>query len=125
MYKEKYLKYKTKYLDLKNQLGGNSNIIQDGGFLYDLLFGVKVLIEFTETDKSTEITKAFSDKTTSLTIHNSRQMSENEFTALVNGLKTNTTLKKLKIISTELTYEQYTELGEALGQNKGLTSLLI
>jgi hypothetical protein len=31
MYKEKYLKYKTKYLDLKNQLGGNSNIIQDGG----------------------------------------------------------------------------------------------
>ena len=90
-----------------------------------MLFGVKVLIEFTETDKSTEITKAFSDKTTSLTIHNSRQMSENEFTALVNGLKTNTTLKKLKIISTELTYEQYTELGEALGQNKGLTSLLI
>jgi hypothetical protein len=31
MYKEKYLKYKTKYLELKNQLGGNSNIIQDGG----------------------------------------------------------------------------------------------
>jgi len=34
MYKEKYLKYKTKYLELKNQLGSNSNsnIIQDGGF---------------------------------------------------------------------------------------------
>ena len=31
MYKKKYLKYKTKYLDLTNQLGGNSNIIQDGG----------------------------------------------------------------------------------------------
>ena len=24
MYKEKYLKYKTKYLDLKNQLGGEN-----------------------------------------------------------------------------------------------------
>jgi hypothetical protein len=31
MYKEKYLKYKTKYLELKNQLDGISNIIQDGG----------------------------------------------------------------------------------------------
>jgi hypothetical protein len=31
MYKEKYLKYKTKYLDLKNQLGGGPNIIQEGG----------------------------------------------------------------------------------------------
>ena len=33
MCKEKYLKYKTKYIDLQNQLGGNSdsNIIQDGG----------------------------------------------------------------------------------------------
>ena len=31
MYKEKYLKYKTKYLDLKNQLDSNYNIIQDGG----------------------------------------------------------------------------------------------
>jgi hypothetical protein len=27
MYKEKYLKYKTKYLDLKNQLGGARDII--------------------------------------------------------------------------------------------------
>ena len=31
MYKEKYLKYKTKYLELKNQLGGISNTIQEGG----------------------------------------------------------------------------------------------
>jgi hypothetical protein len=31
MYKEKYLKYKTKYLDLQSQLGGNPNIIQEGG----------------------------------------------------------------------------------------------
>jgi hypothetical protein len=31
MYKEKYLKYKTKYLELKNQLGGGPNIIQEGG----------------------------------------------------------------------------------------------
>ena len=43
MYKEKYLKYKTKYLELKNQLGGNSdsNIIQDGGSppWWESLFG--------------------------------------------------------------------------------------
>jgi hypothetical protein len=31
MYKEKYIKYKTKYIALLNYLGGNSNIIQDGG----------------------------------------------------------------------------------------------
>ena len=31
MYKEKYLKYKTKYTALKNQLDSNYNIIQDGG----------------------------------------------------------------------------------------------
>jgi hypothetical protein len=31
MYKEKYLKYKTKYLELKNQLDGISNTIQEGG----------------------------------------------------------------------------------------------
>ena len=30
MYKKKYLKYKTKYLDLQSQLGGNPNIIQKG-----------------------------------------------------------------------------------------------
>ena len=30
MYKEKYIKYKTKYIALQNYLGGNSNIIQDG-----------------------------------------------------------------------------------------------
>jgi hypothetical protein len=43
MYKKKYLKYKTKYLELKNQLGGNSdyNIIQDGGStpLWEKIFG--------------------------------------------------------------------------------------
>jgi len=31
MYKEKYLKYKTKYLELKSQIGGISNTIQVGG----------------------------------------------------------------------------------------------
>jgi hypothetical protein len=31
MYKEKYIKYKTKYLELKNYLDNNSNIMQDGG----------------------------------------------------------------------------------------------
>ena len=31
MYKEKYLKYKTKYLELKIQLGGDPNILQEGG----------------------------------------------------------------------------------------------
>jgi hypothetical protein len=31
MYKEKYLKYKTKYLDLKSQIGSHPNIIQEGG----------------------------------------------------------------------------------------------
>lgn len=40
MYKEKYLKYKTKYLDLKNQLGGVSNTIQNRGGLSNFnLFG--------------------------------------------------------------------------------------
>ena len=40
-------------------------------------------------------------------------------------MKKNKTLKKLKIISTKLTDKQYTELGDALGKNDGLTSLLI
>ena len=31
MYKEKYIKYKTKYLELKNQLDSGPNIIQEGG----------------------------------------------------------------------------------------------
>jgi hypothetical protein len=31
MYKEKYIKYKTKYLELKSQIGGGPNIIQEGG----------------------------------------------------------------------------------------------
>ena len=31
MYKEKYLKYKTKYLDLKNEISGEPNTLQDGG----------------------------------------------------------------------------------------------
>ena len=31
MYKEKYVKYKSKYLDLKSQLDSYPNIIQDGG----------------------------------------------------------------------------------------------
>jgi hypothetical protein len=42
MYKEKYLKYKTKYLDLKSQIGGDPNIIQEGGVfedVFDWLFG--------------------------------------------------------------------------------------
>ena len=30
MYKEKYVKYKSKYLDLKSQLDSYPNIIQDG-----------------------------------------------------------------------------------------------
>jgi hypothetical protein len=30
MYKEKYIKYKTKYLELKNQLDSGPNIIQEG-----------------------------------------------------------------------------------------------
>jgi hypothetical protein len=37
MYKKKYLKYKTKYLALKNQLDNNTNIIQDGGGLFEWL----------------------------------------------------------------------------------------
>jgi hypothetical protein len=128
MYKEKYLKYKTKYLELKNQIGSYPNIIQDGGGLYDLLFGVNVVIELIDYDinKSIKITNAFEDKKiTSLTIDNSREISTDEFTALVTGLKKNKTLKKLKIISTKLTDVQYTELGDALGKNDGLTSLLI
>ena len=32
MYKEKYIKYKTKYLELKNQLDSGPNIIQEGGW---------------------------------------------------------------------------------------------
>jgi hypothetical protein len=31
MYKEKYIKYKTKYLELKSQLDSGPNIIQEGG----------------------------------------------------------------------------------------------
>ena len=76
------------------------------------------MIKFTEDDKSIEIKEAFSDKTTSFTIDNSRKIYKSEFDALVRGLKTNITLKKLKIISKELTVLQYTELGEALGQNQ-------
>ena len=34
MYKEKYLKYKTKYLDLKSYLSGAPNIIQEGGVVW-------------------------------------------------------------------------------------------
>ena len=34
MYKEKYLKYKTKYLDLKSQEGGVPNILQEGGYFF-------------------------------------------------------------------------------------------
>ena len=36
MYKEKYLKYKTKYLELKSQLDGSPNTIQDGGSLFSI-----------------------------------------------------------------------------------------
>ena len=34
MYKEKYLKYKTKYLDLKSQEGSVPNILQEGGYFF-------------------------------------------------------------------------------------------
>ena len=37
MFKEKYLKYKTKYLELKSQLDGSPNTIQDGGSLFSFL----------------------------------------------------------------------------------------
>ena len=39
MYKEKYIKYKTKYLELKNELDSGPNIIQEGGAPPSLSFG--------------------------------------------------------------------------------------
>ena len=55
MYKEKYLKYKTKYIVLQNQLGGNSNIIQDGGFpRYIKGVTVQEMPNKTETQESLE-----------------------------------------------------------------------
>jgi len=35
LYYKKYLKYKTKYLELKHQLDGNPNTIQDGGGMFE------------------------------------------------------------------------------------------
>lgn len=36
MYKEKYLKYKTKYLELKSQLGSGSNTNTDDDIFSDI-----------------------------------------------------------------------------------------
>jgi hypothetical protein len=38
MYKEKYIKYKTKYLELKSQLDSGPNIIQEGGNPFSFLW---------------------------------------------------------------------------------------
>ena len=57
MYKEKYLKYKTKYLDLKNLLGGDPNIIQDGGnFITDFISNLSNIMYPKATKKATEKT---------------------------------------------------------------------
>ena len=45
MYKEKYIKYKTKYLELKSQEGGDPNT-QDGGYLFWPSKKKKVIAEY-------------------------------------------------------------------------------
>ena len=50
MYKEKYLKYKTKYLDLKNEISGEPNTLQDGGGLWDKLFVPKAGVDAAVAD---------------------------------------------------------------------------
>jgi hypothetical protein len=57
MYKEKYLKYKTKYLDLKSQLGGDPNIIQEGG-----VFGWTKKEQQEAADKKAEAEQKYEDE---------------------------------------------------------------
>ena len=62
MYKEKYLKYKTKYLDLKTQIGGqlsttnNAMISQMKGGTYDDPPSFNIKIDFPHEDKNVNLT---------------------------------------------------------------------
>jgi hypothetical protein len=85
MYKEKYLKYKTKYLDLKNQLGGDPNIIQDGGnFINDFFSNLSNRIYPKATKKATE--KTTKDK---VAYENERLAMINERLAMINEITIN------------------------------------
>ena len=50
MYKERYLKYKTKYLELKNQLGGGVNITYESNILIinDTINNITLSINYNE-----------------------------------------------------------------------------
>jgi hypothetical protein len=137
MYKEKYIKYKTKYLELKNQIGGDSNIIQKGGWpwsnkKFELDEPDKIInITRKNTDIAIEINNAFlstesdvNSKNTHLTIKIDSIL-DTEFNALIEGLNINTTIKHLNLIINELLPVKYTQLGTAISNNKGLMSLTI
>jgi hypothetical protein len=137
MYKEKYLKYKSKYLELKNQIGGDSNIIQKGGGWwsnkkFELDEPDKIInITRKNTDIAIEINDAFlsteydvNSKNTHFTIKID-SIFDTEFNALIEGLNINNTIKHLELIINELLPEKYTQLGNAISKNKGLMSLTI
>ena len=50
---------------------------------------------------------------------------DTEFNALINGLKTNTTIKKLILSINKLSLQQYIELGKAIRLNNGLMTLVM
>ena len=150
MYKEKYLKYKSKYLDLKNQLGGDSNIIQDGGMKFTFPWKMKFTLPWEMKknmkyvfmniirenadipDKTEELINAFNipkpgeSGVSNLTIKLD-SMSQSEINALITGMSTNNTITVLHLIIniTELSEDQYTDLKKALQLNKGIIDLTI
>jgi hypothetical protein len=208
MYKEKYLKYKTKYLELKNQLDSYPpNIIQEGGGggwwpwsstkvvpVYtppvhtmgkDVVFKkpdktIDIIRAGTGTDITKKMQQSFSiteagddlqnksligieiefmlgnpekiidiiragkgpDKTIEIlralpisrvgddikNIYLNIKMEsilDTEFNALINGLKRNTTIKKLILSINKLSLQQYIELGNAIRLNNGLMTLVM
>ena len=151
MYKEKYLKYKSKYLDLKNQLDSYPNIIQDGGKLLEMPWSIRMpwstrtseIVSKTSesvtktysvtktiqrnTDKTNEINEAFATpcQITTHLIIDIDSLSDTEFEALINGINTNTTITTFELFINELTPDKYIQLANAITQNTKIKYLTI
>jgi hypothetical protein len=101
MYKEKYFKYKTKYLDLKSQLDDAPNIIQNGGRWWDI-FGMS------EKQKTAD-EKAAAEKATAVKVAaGEKVVAENTLTTKADNKQLRSTINLTKKINPKITDQEIT-----------------